>query len=350
MRILLYPLSLVYDLIVSVRNMLFDMNIFSSRVFDLPIISIGNLTVGGTGKTPMTEYIIRLLKSENKIATLSRGYGRKTKGFILADETSGFEIIGDEPKQYKAKYPNVTVSVSESRVKGVNNLLAIDEPPDVIILDDAFQHRQINPGLNILLTDYYLPYHSDFILPAGNLRESKRGAKRADMIIVTKSPKVLSPIVRKSLLAKINPLPYQKVYFSYIRYGNFFHFFDKNIPLPSKITTILLFSGIANPSPLEEHLSRLCSNLETIKFPDHHKYSSNNLLSITKTFHNIATPNKILVTTEKDAMRIEKTGHLQILKSMPMYVIPIEIVFHAKDESDFNRQILKYVRENKPND
>ncbi|MCF8296297.1 MAG: tetraacyldisaccharide 4'-kinase [Saprospiraceae bacterium] len=345
MRFLLFPIAVLYGIIVLIRNKLFDWKIFPSTSFNIPIISIGNISVGGTGKTPHTEYLIRLLKETFQLAILSRGYGRKTKGFYVANSFSLAEEVGDEPRQYKQKFEDVEVIVCENRKKGIKNILSKFLDIKVIIMDDGFQHRWVKPGLSILLTDYFHLFTNDYLMPVGRLREFRSASKRADIIVVSKTPKVFSPILKRSLLDNLKLLPQQKIYFSYIEYGDFVL-----LPglicnqIPEKHNCILLFTGIANPGPLEEHLERMCIEIEKLKYPDHHKYSTKDMEKIREIFHNIASPNKIIVTTEKDAMRLDNPDLIKILQGLPVYYVPIQTEFHEEDKENFNNQILEYVR------
>jgi len=348
-RILLFPFSIIYGLITKIRNKLFDWKILSSKKFSIPIISVGNLSVGGTGKTPHVDYLIRLLKGKYQIATLSRGYGRKTSGFILANVNSIDKEIGDEPLMYAKKHPSINVAVDGNRVRGIKKILEAQPETNVVLMDDAYQHLHVIPGLSILLTDYFALYTSDYLLPTGNLRESRKGAKRADIIVVTKTPKVFSPLDRRLIINKINPLPHQSVFFSYIKYGNFLPLLEKTnllkVNAPSKI---LLFTGIANPSPFEEYLKRQCNELVSIKFKDHHQFTNENLKKIRKKFESIFSNNKIIVTTEKDRMRLFSKQVFDVFADLPVYYVPIEIEFHKddlyKNIMDFDTKILEFLQ------
>jgi len=353
LRIIAFPLSVLYGLIVTIRNKMYDLGILRSREFDIPVISVGNLCVGGTGKTPHIEYLIRLLKGEFYIATLSRGYGRKTSGFLLADTQSTASDIGDEPLQFKRKYSNVRVAVDANRVNGITQLQKNYPSLQSVLLDDAFQHRAVRPGLSVVLTDYSKLYVNDFVMPTGSLREFKSGVIRADIIIVTKCPSILLPIERKRLLNEIKPMPHQHVYFSYIRYGDFIplNCDDQKNPFTKEFYfernySILLLTGIANTSPLEYYLKDKVKNLQRAKYPDHHRFTQNDLENIKKIFNNIAAPNKIILTTEKDAMRLKGPEYAEAIKDLPVFYIPIEIDFHDKDKEQFNEQITHYVRAN----
>ena len=351
LKIILLPFALIYWAITTLRNLLFDLHILHSEVFKMPIIVVGNLSVGGTGKTPHVEYLIRLLQPRFSVATLSRGYGRLTKGFRLAGTGDGTEEIGDEPMQYHRKFSGINVGVDESRRNGIGELMGISTAPDVILLDDAFQHRWVKPGYSLLLTDYQHLYSDDYLLPAGRLREPRRGARRADMIIVTKSPKVLSPFVRRDIIKRLKPGAQQQVLFSYIRYGDWVQFGkgSDQMALPRRVNTILLVSGIANPAPLEEYLRKSCEELVTMSFSDHHQYEVKDMENISITFENIISRNKLIITTEKDAMRLLNPRYEAWINRMPWFYIPMEVEFHGNDKELFTKIILTYVTENSGN-
>jgi tetraacyldisaccharide 4'-kinase len=351
LRIILLPFALVYWVITTLRNLLFDLQILQSEDFKIPLIVVGNLSVGGTGKTPHVEYLIRLLQPQLTVATLSRGYGRETKGFRLATVTDGTSEIGDEPMQYFRKFPKIIVGVDESRRNGIHQMLKLEPVPGVIILDDAFQHRWVKPGYSLLLTDYQHLYSNDYLLPAGRLREPRKCARRANMIIVTKSPKVLSPFVRRDIISRLKPRADQQVLFSYIRYGEWIHFgslSDHSLP-PRRVNTILLVTGIANPSPLEEHLQQSCEELVTMTFSDHHCYEEKDMENISITFENIISRNKLIITTEKDAMRLLNPCCKAWIDKMPWYYIPMEVEFHGQDKELFTNIIFSYATKNSGN-
>ncbi len=349
LQILLFPVSVCYGLVLQLRNLLFDLHILPSADFGRPVISIGNLSYGGTGKTPHIEYLIRLLSPEFPVATLSRGYGRKSRGFILASKRSNVKYIGDEPLQYLKKFEHLRVAVDEKRRRGVQILF--DKYPDLgaVLLDDAYQHRYVRPGLSILLTDYHRPYYDDFVLPSGTLREFRHGAGRADIIVVTKTPKIFSPITRRRILEDLHPKNQQRVYFSYIKYKEPFPVSDPSLVFPPKVTNILLFTGIANDYPLREHLERLCSELLVMKFPDHHPYTTRDLDAIARKFNDLPTQKKILITTEKDIMRLKTPELSAYLKNLPLFCVAMEIDFHGSDKEQFDNEILHYVRANQGN-
>ena len=347
LQVLLFPVSLCYGMVMQVRNLLFDMHILPSMTFDRPVISVGNLTYGGTGKTPHIEYLIRLLSPGKFIATLSRGYGRQSDGFILASKRSNVKYIGDEPMQFQKKFENIKVAVDEKRSRGIRILLEKFPELKVILLDDAFQHRYVKPGLSILLTDYHRIYPEDTILPSGTLREFRTGARRADIIIVTKTPKIFSPITRRRIMEELKPDSRQRVYFSFIKYIEPVPVSDPlNLTLPPKLTNILLFTGIANDYPLREHLERMCSELIVMKFADHHPYTVKNIEQIIRTFRNLPTQKKIVVTTEKDVMRLKTPELSAYLKNLPLFCVPMQIDFHGTDKEKFDNEILQYVEKN----
>lgn len=345
-RILLFPFSLAYGFLMYIRNLMFNYNVLKQTGFDIPVISVGNLSFGGTGKTPHVEYIIRLLQDDYRIATLSRGYKRRTKGFILASRNSSVKEIGDEPLQYVRKFDSVTVAVDARRVHGINKLLEEEPRPDVVILDDAYQHRYVKPGLSVLLTDFHDLYVEDYLLPAGKLREPGRNAKRADIIVVTKTPKVLSPLTRRRIQNLIKPRSHQKLFFSYITY-------DDPVPLnpethtqpnKKKYSYILLFTGIANPYPLQEYLSNMCHELVSLEFPDHHQYEKGDLDKIYEAYNNIFAKDKVIYTTEKDAMRLDRPGYKSFLDGLPVFYIPIRVSFHKCDDARFDKFVIDYVK------
>lgn len=343
-------------MVVFLRNLLYDLGFWGSESFDISIISIGNLTVGGTGKSPHTEYLIRLLKKENKVATLSRGYGRVTKGFLRATDESDAYEIGDEPKQFKQKFPEIEVAVDSNRRNGIKKLLEIIPSLNVILLDDAFQHRAVKPGLSILLTEYSKLFIDDSLLPVGNLREWKKSAERADIIIVTRIPEHFSPMEKRIIRQRLKPKPYQKVYFSFIKYGDFV---SLNKQAGQKLVgkefyfergfSILLLTGIASSIHLYDYLKNKVAEIRHLKFRDHHRYSPADIQRLKQIFNNIASDNKIILTTEKDAMRLGLTAYQELISEVPIFYIPIEIGFHDKDEEEFNEQIISYVRKNQVN-
>jgi tetraacyldisaccharide 4'-kinase len=341
-RYLLLPITWIYGAIIWLRNKLYDKTILKSSVFNFPIICVGNLATGGTGKTPMTEYLVRLLKNDFKTATLSRGYKRKTVGFAIADERTTALEIGDEPMQFHQKFPEVTVAVGEERVVAIPQLLHQKPETEIIILDDAFQHRQVKAGLNIILTDYSNLYTRDFILPAGDLRDVRSSSKRADIIIVTKCKAGLTEAEKKSIVSEIDPATNQAVYFTTIVYGKPYHLFTREIIDIEHDYGILLVCGIANPRPLKEHLTKHADSYDMLRYADHHIFHSNDLQDIRHHFKKIKAENKVVLTTEKDAVRLEKFE--QELKNFPIYVIPIEHQFLFNEAEKFNNTITGFIK------
>lgn len=348
MKILLAPVSWLYAIALHFRHWLFDLGILKSKSFDVPTICVGNLAFGGTGKTPHTEYLIRLLKDKVNVAVLSRGYGRKTKGYILADEHTTYEQIGDEPLLFHSKFEDITVAVDEDRAEGISKLMRLEKTPGVILLDDAYQHRQIKPGISILLTEYYNVYKKDMLVPAGTLRDVKSAAKRADIIIVTKSPRVLLPYDRRDMINVLDAKPYQKIFFTYIDFQEL-----KPITKTAKETilqdmkSVYVFCGIANPYPLEDHLKRKYNTLITNYYDDHHHFTDEDIDNIIDGFNSVIGKNKIIVTTEKDLMRLTNSSYISRFDNVPLFTIPIEMRFNdAKEEEIFNNLILEYVGKN----
>jgi len=352
-RIFLLPLSALYGIVVSVRNKMFDYNILKSLEFNIPVISVGNITVGGTGKTPHIEYLVSILKNQFNVATLSRGYKRKSKGYLVADQTSTVYDIGDEPKQIKQKFNDITVAVCGSRVNGINKLLSgeADKKLNIILLDDAFQHRYVRPGLSILLIDYNRPITKDFLLPYGNLRERAHHMKRANIIIVSKTPKDLKPIDRRIMEKELEIFPYQTMYFTSLKYGNpvsVFGQIKKNYLLDEE-SEILLVTGISTPRPLFEYLQKITLKVEHLVFSDHHNFTEKDIELIKSEFHNMEGGNKVIITTEKDAMRFQDLEFREVLEQLPIFFIPLEIDFILKDKEKFDKQIINYVTTNKRN-
>ncbi len=347
-RIILYPVALLYGFLMFVRNKFFDWNVLPSESFKVPVISVGNLSVGGTGKTPTAELLIRILKGNKKIATLSRGYGRQTRGFVLADKESSYLEIGDEPLQYSQKFEEIQVAVDENRRRGLHTLLEKYPELDVVILDDAFQHRYVKAGLSILLTDFHNLYVNDFPMPTGGLREFRRGSRRADFIIVTKTPCVLSPITRRRINSLIKPRKHQELFFSFIAYKPISAIPGIDSKLDKrKFNTILMFCGIANSYPIQEHLKSKCEELIVMEFPDHHRYNKKDLEKVIKTYRDIFSANKAIITTEKDAMRLIKTRLIEMLRDLPVFYLPIEMRLHKDDNEKFEKKIINYVEENR---
>jgi tetraacyldisaccharide 4'-kinase len=319
-------------MIIKVRNGLFDKNILKSTAFNFPIINVGNLAVGGTGKTPMTELIVSLLKNDFNIAILSRGYKRRTKGFAIANETTTALEIGDEPMQFHQKFPDVTVAVGEERLVAIPQILFQQPETQLIILDDAFQHRRVQPGLNIVLTDCNNLFTRDVMFPVGDLRDVRSSIKRADIIVVTKCDEKFSLINANDIQKEIKPLMHQKLFFTSIKYGKPYHLFSgENIILHSNLDVLLLV-GIANPLPIKKYIHQESKYYEMIKYADHHIFSTGDLSDIISQFNRLENENKIILTTEKDAVRLQK--YQSELSGFPIYVLPIEhqFLFDSQDE------------------
>lgn len=341
-RILLLPFALVYWLIIWVRNKLYDTRIIHSTTFGLPLISVGNLSVGGTGKSPMVEYLVELLKDKYKIATLSRGYKRKTKGYALAKENTTALEIGDEPMQFHVKYPELAVAVGEERIFAIPQLLHDRPGTQAIILDDAFQHRTIKAGLDILLTDHDNLFVHDFYLPTGDLRDLKSSYKRAEVIVVTKCKPDLSEGERKRITVQINPLPGQEIYFTAIEYGQCYHLVHKKRIELKNTTEVLLVTGIANPAPLKKLLEKYSKTYHMIQYSDHHIFTIDDLRDIRSRFEIVESTEKIILTTEKDAVRLDKFG--TELEGMPVYVIPIRHHFLFDEGEKFNTRVESFIK------
>ncbi|MBP3788016.1 MAG: tetraacyldisaccharide 4'-kinase [Prevotella sp.] len=347
----LLPLSWIYGGIVKLRNFLFDVGILHTRSFMMPVISVGNITVGGTGKTPHVEYLIRLLKGHANVAVLSRGYKRKSSGFVLANEHSTAHDIGDEPYQMKQKFPNVTVAVDKSRVHGIETLKENNSDIDVILLDDAFQHRYVKPGVNILLVDYHRLIIYDKLLPAGRLREPLNGKNRADIVIVTKCPKTLNPINFRVITKAMGLYPYQDLFFTTMSYDSLQHLYQHTTRELSDITPdehLLLIAGIASPQQLINDISAVTPNLTALTFSDHHDFTKKDVQRINDTFAAMPSP-KSIVTTEKDAARIVCTEGLSEEVRQHLYTLPVKIEFMLEQEDNFNEKIIGYVRKNSRN-
>ena len=331
LRKLLFPFAILYGLVTSIRNFLFDTGIRKSYSFDIPVIAVGNLSVGGTGKTPQIEYLIRLLSDKYKIATLSRGYKRQSRGFILAKAGTNTKILGDEPFQFFQKFPSIQVAVDADRKNGIEQLLSQSVRPEVILLDDAFQHRKVKAGFYILLTSYVDLYSDDFVLPTGNLRESRSGAKRADIIIVTKCPFDLSLDEQDNIKKRLKVAVNQELYFTFIAYDDFIYAENRKITVNEiQSATKLLVAGIAKPESFFAYLQG--SNDVCLSFPDHHNFTDKDILEIKK-----LAQNNSIITTEKDYVRLKGS-----LPSEQLFYLPIQSSFVSGSEN-FDKTILDYV-------
>lgn len=343
----LLPLSWLYGLGVRLRNELFEMGILKSRSFDIPVISVGNITVGGTGKTPHTEYLIRLLRPQYKVAVLSRGYKRKSKGFILADSQTPMSLIGDEPYQMKQKFPDIHVAVDKDRRHGIERLCDEQVAPgtDVILLDDAYQHRYVKPGINILLVDYHRMICDDRLLPAGRLREPKEGKRRANIVIVTKCPPDINPMGYRIIRKALRLYPYQKLFFSTLKYGNLkavFHDEERPLDQLRHKENILLLTGIASPEQMRMDLEHRGMNVIPLPFGDHHYFSEKDATRINDTYARMEPP-KLIVTTEKDVTRLKDLQGLGEEVKNALYALPVEIEILQNRQQSFNENIISYV-------
>ncbi|MDW7690540.1 tetraacyldisaccharide 4'-kinase [Flammeovirgaceae bacterium SG7u.111] len=346
-KILLYPFSLLYHFATWLRNRTYDSGMKNSVSFDLPTISVGNLTVGGTGKTPHIEYLIRLLKPSFKLATLSRGYGRKTKGFVVAEEGISATQLGDEPMQFFQKYGSeVLVTVCEERLYGIPAILMEEPETDIVLLDDAYQHRQVKPGVNILLSDFNRPFYKDLLLPAGRLRESRKGAERADIVIVSKCPTNLLPndmlAIKKEIRAYISSqIP---IYFTCFDYGKPVQLLGAPTETPRKI---VLVTGIANTKYLEEYIGKHFEMVEHLRYPDHHTYTAA-IIDKIKASVEKAGEYVSVITTEKDATKLANGELGEMLKELPVFALPIEVKFLGGEAEQFAKQVLGKVEALQP--
>ena len=353
LRILLFPVALLYGFIIKIRNLLYDINVFSSTEFQQVVISVGNLTVGGTGKTPQTEYLINLLNANFNIAVLSRGYKRKTKGFVMVSHTTTSEEVGDEPKQIHSKFNNTKVAVCEKRVLGIKTLLEKDNKITAFILDDAYQHRKIKPSFSILLTDYSNLFYEDKFLPYGTLRDSVSQYRRANIIIVTKCPIDLKLVDKNNIIIKIKLMPSQSIYYTYIKYGTPLLCFNKiaqnesQIKIQKNKTTILIVSGIASSNSFVKHIrEKISDKIIELNYPDHHSYNEKDIQKIHKIFTEIKNSDKIILTTEKDAVRLRDNIFIKDELKKIIFYLPIQTDFLFNSTETFNNQILNHVRKN----
>lgn len=344
LRFLLFPFTIVYIIITMFRNWLYKVNIKRGFKFSIPVINIGNLSVGGTGKTPHTEYLIKLLKDSHHLATLSRGYGRKEFGFKIADNETTSRQIGDEPLQFYKKFgEDITVAVESDRVKGVMDVCYAKENTDLVLLDDAYQHRAIQPGFNILLTDYNRPFYTDYVLPVGDLRELRSGKNRADIIIMTKCGD-FEDLNKTELIKKIGPNSNQSVFFSKVVYGDVYELNSFEIVEKPK-KNIILVTGIAKPNPLLKYLKKSYNVLEHCKFTDHYRFKEKDIDDISNLLIKFAELDPIIITTEKDAMRLIGSEFESKVNQQPWFYQTITVKLNDKEK--FDKLILNYVQENR---
>ncbi len=341
-RVLLLPFALLYGWVVSLRNWLYQKKYLKSVAFNIPVICVGNLSLGGTGKSPMVEHLLQLLETDTNLATLSRGYKRKTRGYALANQTTTALEIGDEPMQFHIKHPNVSVAVCERRIEAIPQLIQDVPGLQTIILDDAFQHREIIAGYNILLTDYNNLYVDDIFFPTGDLRDERKSAKRADIIVVTKCPAQLTVEEQEEIIEKLYPEQHQSVFFTSIAYETPYHIYN---PSDEWVLTlrdeVLLVCGIANPQPLKDYLHEHAHTYYQLSYSDHHIFSIEDLQEIKEKFEQIDAKSKLILTTEKDAVRLVK--YTEELTNIPMYVLPIKPHFLFNGEAAFNKLVKEFV-------
>jgi tetraacyldisaccharide 4'-kinase len=347
----LLPLSWLYGVGSDFRNMLFNTGILSSKTYDIPVISVGNITAGGTGKTPHIEYLIRLLSKDYKVAVLSRGYKRRSSGYVLAQPDTPMEKIGDEPWQIKEKFPEVFVAVDANRRHGIERLMSDERTRDVqvILLDDAYQHRYVTPGINILLIDYHRMITEDQLLPAGRLRERVSNKIRANMVIVTKCPRNMTPIGYRVVQQALHLKPYQSLFFSTFKYGNLKKLFGEGeMPLEQirkDSMHVLLVTGIGNPQQMEQDMRKFAQYVTPLSYSDHHYFTSQDVEEINKAARKMPKP-MIVVTTEKDAPRLKNLQGFNEVVRGNLFVFPIEIEILKEKETTLNEQIINYVHKN----
>ena len=350
----LLPLSWLYGIGVRLRNQMFETGILKSRSFDVPVISVGNITVGGSGKTPHVEYLVNLLRDKVKVAVLSRGYKRKSRGYVLAGEDTRMQDIGDEPYQMKKKFSDIYVAVDKDRCHGIDRLTGDKETADtdVILLDDAYQHRYVKPGINILLVDYHRLIMYDKLLPAGRLREPEKGKARADIVIVTKCPADLKPMEYRVITKAMDLYPYQKLYFTTLKYGNLKPMYSgagRRLAELTPETSVMLLTGIASPRQMMVDLQPYTQSIVPLTFPDHHQFTPADVERINNRFAAMEGTDKIIITTEKDQTRLYGMDGLSDEVRRSIYVLPVEVAFMLDREEDFNENIIGYVRKNSRN-
>ena len=345
-RFILLPIAWIYALVIWTRHKMFDAGKLKSKRFDIPVICVGNITVGGTGKTPFTEYLIRLLQDSYKLAVVSRGYKRKSKGMQVSSENSTAEVLGDEPYQILKKYPKTLVVADSNRCRAIDYIEENHKNINTIILDDAFQHRYVRAGLKILLIDYNRPIKDDYLLPAGNLRDLKSAQKRASIIVVTKCPNDLKPIDFRNLTKEIKPLPYQSLFFATLEYDTPYHCLTGEKVELNKEQSLVLFTGIAKSEPLEDYLRAQVKELRTLRFADHHNYTKGDNDKIRGEYLKFASENRWIITTEKDAAKL--SAFSDKIKER-LIIIPVKVKILNKGESVLSKKITDYVEKNRRN-
>jgi tetraacyldisaccharide 4'-kinase len=345
LRLLLFPLAFLYILATEIRHFFFAAGILKSRSFKTPVITVGNLSTGGTGKSPMVDYLLKLLAQKYHAASLSRGYGRTTKGYVEVTSGIGVVQVGDEPLMLKMSNPAVPMAVDENRVEGITTLLKEHQGLNCVVLDDAFQHRYVKAGLNILLTTYQEPFYKDFVLPAGNLRELRKNAARAHIVVVTKCP-AMDAVQMKTMRFKIGRYTRAHVFFAGIEYGRPCSL-EGNAQIDLKDHSVLLVTGIARPEPLLAHCRKMALKMEHLAYPDHYSYKAADFKDIAQKFDSFAAENKVILTTHKDAVKWQAVaGHLP--QALPVFYQPIRQVL-LKDAEGFQALIENYVESNQPN-
>lgn len=343
-KLLLSPFSLLYGFIISMRNFFFQVGLIRRSEFNIPVINIGNLSMGGAGKTPHVEYLINLLKPYINTSVLSRGYGRKTKGFLFVEANGNANQYGDEPLQYRRKFKDIVVAVSESRALGIPEMLKKYPQIDTVLLDDAFQHLAVDPSLNILLTEQTNLFTDDYLLPSGRLREWRSAYKRADIIVVTKCRPGFDEEQRQLIIQKIKPEIHQKIFFTHYVYGDPYNIYDSNQSLRlNGQQTILMVSAIANTDYLSHYLENLGCEVEHIQYEDHHYFTEHEISVIKETFDKIDNKNKILLSSEKDAMRLDLHQKFIISNQLPIFALPIRVDFLFGDGKDFDNTIKSHL-------
>ncbi len=345
-RVLLLPFALLYGIGIGLRDLVYRIGILRSVRFDLPVIAVGNLSVGGAGKSPHIEYLLRWLNQYIDVAVLSRGYGRKTTGYYPVTVFDTAEQVGDEPLQFKRKFTESVISVSESRVLGVPEIVKNNPGTQCVLLDDAFQHLAVSPGLNIMLTEYNRPFTRDWLLPAGRLREWRYGYRRADIIVVTKCPTDLTARQRRDMLNEIDPYAHQQLFFSRYAYGQPYQMLQPGMLRPLDLQTdVLLVSAIANTDYLLTYLAGEARSVQTLEFTDHHYFKEEDLFDLNRRFERMESKDKIIITTEKDATRLELHRDYFLQNNIQIFVLPIEVVFCDEDEAGFQAAIQRFLTE-----
>jgi tetraacyldisaccharide 4'-kinase len=343
-QILLAPLSFLYGLGVSLRNAFYRAGLLKSMTFSVPVISVGNLSVGGAGKTPHIEYLIRLLREHIQIATLSRGYSRKTRGFLEVQRNNDAERVGDEPLQFKRKYPDIGVYVAEDRGFAIPQIMMQRSDTQMILLDDAYQHRSVKPGVNILLTDYANRFTNDYLLPSGRLREWRDAYERADVIIISKCPQTISEEEKEAIRQEINPLSHQQLFFTYYAYQAPYYQFNSRYRLQlDDSLEVLLICAIAKTDYLIDYLQSQAASVRSLEFADHHYFTKADIANLNRTFHQIENKRKVIITTEKDAMRLELHREFLLKERLPIFVLPTEVQFHFDEGPQFDEIIRQYL-------